>query len=675
MAFDVNRRDFMRMLGAAGLCVSGTSSAALFAGGCGRETFDYQEIAQRVIVLGFDGVDAKLFEQWAGEGKLPNMASLMEKTYRRLRSTNPPESPVAWSSFITGVNPGKHRIFGFLKRDPMTHFPDLSEISWEKPEFLAGVVPTKGYRVRSNRKGTSFLATAARAGIRTIGMQVPMHFPPEEVPGGLILSGLGIPDIRGTQATFHYFATNLTEADMKEHGQGCRLVKLAPAGDVAEAGIAGLRDPRDGNGDLSVPVRFVRDAGSRTVTIELQGESETVSEGTWSRWFRPAFSITPLLTVHGICRFHVNSASSEIEVYMTPLDIDPGRPFVPISWPEGLSAELADEVTLFKTRGWCEETAGLKKGRIDEKAFMEDLLTQMRAREQITWHMFENHRSNLFLSVFYETDRVQHMFMRFLDEGHPAYDADLARLYGDSILRVYQEADRIVGRFMERLDGDTSLIVMSDHGFHSFRKGININTWLARNGFMHLRGMGMKISDPDRLYSDEDFFPNVIWKKTKAYALGLGQIYINLAGRERDGAVGPGSEYERVREGIIDGIKALRDPETGERVVVEVYKREDIYHGEYLNEAPDLQVGFRPGYRVSWSTCLGGVPKDVFVANEEKWCGDHVSNDVGHTPGIFLSNRGLAGGIDTVRIVDLAPTILKVLDVQPDDEMDGRALL
>ncbi len=272
----------------------------------------------------------------------------------------------------------------------------------------------------------------------------------------------------------------------------------------------------------------------------------------------------------------------------------------------------------------------------------------------------------LLISVFTQTDRVAHMFYRLLDPRHPRYDAALAARYGDAVLRVYQRMDEIVGEVMGRLGPETVLLVISDHGFHSYRMGLNVNTWLRERGYL-VQGL----VPPGR--AQADFFPGVDWSRTRAYALGTGQIYVNLRGREGRGIVAPGAEYDTLLDVIARALEAEIDPASGARFVARVYKGKDIFTGASERRMPDLQIAFREGYRTSWSTPLGGIPDTLFEPNLRKWSGDHAASDVADTPGVILATRRLVPGEPA--IVDLAPTALDYFGVPLSSEMLGHSLL
>jgi predicted AlkP superfamily phosphohydrolase/phosphomutase len=253
------------------------------------------------------------------------------------------------------------------------------------------------------------------------------------------------------------------------------------------------------------------------------------------------------------------------------------------------------------------------------------------------------------------------------------YDAELAAKYGDSIEKVYRRADDLVGRIEQKLPEGTTLFVMSDHGFHSFRRGVNLNTWLVQNGYMVFHGQeGAKKGLAD-LFGRGKFWEGVDWSRTRAYAVGLGQIYFNLRGRESQGIVSAGAEYKALQDEIAAKLVQLKDPDTGEPVMRAVYKRDDIYKGDYIQYAPDLQVGFNDGYRVGWQDTLGQITRAVVENNNRKWSGDHCATATEISGGVFFSNRKIA--TTAPHIMDLSPTILKILEVPVPSDLDGKPLM
>jgi predicted AlkP superfamily phosphohydrolase/phosphomutase len=358
---------------------------------------------------------------------------------------------------------------------------------------------------------------------------------------------------------------------------------------------------------------------------------------------------------------------------MSPINWRPESPMVPMSSPASFSKDLYERLGTYRTLGWAEATWPLNEDRIDEQTFMDDLFRAFDDRAQVMLSRVDARKWDLLIGVSESTDRVQHMMWRFLDRTHPMYNEADAAKYGDSIERVYRRVDQFVGEVLERLEPGTQVMVLSDHGFHSFRQAVNVNTWLVNNGFLAIRGQRSESKTLDNLFlGSGQFWENVDWSRTKAYAMGLGQIFINLKGREGQGAVNP-SEYKTVVDDLAAKLMTMTDPRNGARIVSNVYKRDDIYSGEFVKDAPDLQVGMNDGYRVSWQTTLGGSPPgDIVYSNMRKWSGDHCGFDYQTIPGLLITNRKLA--VDHPRIVDIAPTVLKYFGVTVPVQMDGKPL-
>jgi predicted AlkP superfamily phosphohydrolase/phosphomutase len=651
--------------------------AALLVGGvtaCRRTAT--RPVTRQVVVLGFDGADPTLAAKWMAEGKLPHLAELAKNgSFHTLGTTNPPESPVAWASFATGLNPGGTNIFDFLRRDPKTYLPELALVSHKKPEFLFHLIPIKGPQLRNERDGIPFYQAAADAGYKTTVLRMPLEFPPTKVPGGKLWSGLSVPDVRGTWGTFFYFGSDLTPWDVGDTEFGGKLVRLELDGERAKASVEGPVDPTaDEYKRVAVPIEFAVVPDKNAVTIRLGGHEETVQEKHWSQWFRVKFHINAFLSVAAISKFYVLQVSPDLRVYMSPLNIDPEDPVFPVSYPKDYTAELVKQHGFFKTIGWWHDTWALNEEKIGEGVFLEDLFDTMKSLEDITLDELKNDPPSLLVSVFTSTDSVQHMFFRLIDPQHPRYDPELAAKYGDAILHVYERMDRVVGEVEQEMKPGSTLIIVSDHGFHSWRKGFNTNTWLVKNGYMVLKNPGAeeKSYNLDQLFGQGSFFPNVDWTRTRAYALGLGQIYLNLKGRERSGIVNPGPEADRLAEEIKQKLLAYRDPDTDQPVLEDVYLAKEIFHGPHMADAPDLQLDFQIGYRTSWQTALGAIPAGIVVANMKKWSGDHCASDPKDTGGIFFSNRRIATSDPS--IMDVAPTVLDLLSVAPPSRFDGHAL-
>ncbi len=643
---------------------------------CGRQPAT-RPVEEQVVVLGFDGCDPTLAAKWMAEGKLPNLARLArEGSFRTLGTTNPPESPVAWAAFATGLNPGGTDIFDFLKRDPKTYLPELALVSHEKPKFLFHTIPISRPKVTNLRDGIPFYKSVADAGYKTTVLRMPLEFPPTEIAGGKLLAGLSVPDVRGTWGTFFYFGSELTPWDVGDTEFGGKLVRVELNGNTARSTVEGPADPtQDSFQRVSTPIEFVVAPEKNAVKIRLGGQEEDVAEKQWSRWFRVKFRINAFLSVSAISRFYVLEVSPDLRVYMSPLNIDPENPALPISYPSAYSSELARKQGLYKTLGWWHDTWALNEEKIDEGVFLDDLFQTTSALEKMTLDELKNDPPSLLVAIYTSTDSVSHMFFRLMDPQHPRYDPELAAKYGDAVLRVYERMDKIVGEVEAAMKPGSTLIIVSDHGFHSWRKGFNTNTWLVKNGYMTLKNPNAeeKTYNLDQLFGQGSFFPNVDWDHTQAYAVGLGQIYINQRGREARGIIAPGAESHRVAEEIRQKLLAFRDPDTNEPVLQDVYLGEEIFHGAHMDNAPELQLNFYSGYRTSWQTSLGAIPAGIVVANMKKWSGDHCASDPKDTGGVFFSNRPIQ--TSSPSILDVAPTVLDLLKVRNGPAYDGRALV
>ena len=654
---------------------------------------------QKLVILGFDGMDPDLVLRWMNEGKLPNIKRVVDQGgLYPLTTTHSAESPTAWASFATGANPGKHNIYDFLVRDTATYLPDLGMVKRQPPRFLFNYIPIAKPQLESIRGGTSFWVTAGRAGVRSSILTVPVTFPPEEVPGGELLAGLPLPDIRGTMGTFYYFATDLSRYEEGNTEFGGILRRLIVENDVARSELVGPPNPivrrqiqeirrkgptptdadraaiaaREPREDVKLPLTVRWNRSARTATVEIGGQSVLLEEGQWSRWIDLEFRINFLVRVHGMTQLLLMNAGSELQLYVAPVNWKPDAPPAPMSYPESFAGDLFERVGYYRTLGWAEATWPLNEGRMDEATFMQDLYRAFDDRAQVILNRLDARNWDVLVGVIESTDRVQHMMWRLLDEKHPMYDAALAAKFGDSIERVYRRADGFVGEVLTRLDPGTPVLIVSDHGFHSWRKAVNLNTWLVQQGYMAIQGQQPGEKKLDDLFGGGEFWENVDWSRTRAYAMGIGQIYFNLRGREARGIVSPGAEAQALADELRTKLLALRDPEDGALIIREVYKRDDIYSGQFVDNASELQVGMEDGYRVSWQTTLGGSPPGIVYANMKKWSADHGGYDFATTAGVLITNRKLAGPQPS--IMDIAPTVLKYFGVTIPGEIDGKPL-
>ncbi len=625
--------------------------AGIAAGGYFMQT-KHSPYQGRIIILGYDGLSPRLIEPLMAAGKLPNFVRLKEAGgYRPLATTNPPQSPVAWTGFSTGQNPGKTGIFDFIARDPKNYKISLclSKIENNKP------LPV----VKADR----FWQHASDRGVPSVIVTCPVTFPPDKIKGKM-LSGMGVPDILGTEGTFSFYTT---APDTNEETTGGKVFHLKPGrmmiSELVGPKTAGLKGQAQ---NVTVPLKIERVAGDE-VEIEFQKQQLRLKQGRWSGWQTVVFDLGLFRKIRGILKFYLIESEPELKLYVTPINLDPRQPFFPISHPAGYSRELAEEMGLFRTQGMPFDTWAVNEKRIDEKIFM-DVVYEIFKEKQRLLERELNECENGILYVYFESpDIIQHMFWRYLDPQHPLFEPDAPAEYRDMIPNWYIELDRVLGKTLDTLRADDILIVLSDHGFDTFRRAAHLNTWLRDNGYLELNDESAMAGGP--LLSDID------WSRTKAYALGFNSLYINQRGRESQGIVAPGQETEQLKQEIAVKLEQWIDPKLGQKVVNKVYRREEAYWGPHEGETPDLVVGYRIGYRASWQTGIGAVPRDQIEDNLKKWSGSHLF-DPQLVPGILFANRAVRK--EQPSIMDIAPTVLKEIGYTEEDiqgfGVDGTAL-
>ncbi len=630
--------------------------------------------ARRVVVLGLDGLDPDLARAWMDAGDLPNLVRLRDQgCFKPLATTTPPISPVAWSGFSTGVDASRHNIFDFLGRDPATHLPVLSSTRIRDGRRTVRLGPLTLRFGRASyelmRRSKTFWRVLGEHGVRSAILRVPITFPPEKFDG-VMLSAMCVPDLRGTQGTFSCYSS--APPPEGETIGGTRLL-LRPDGDGAWLGdLLGPDGPaRDGQQPqpLTVPLRVTVDATARRARFEVSATRFELGESEDSPWVRLAFRAGPRRTAHGICRFRVLSWSDPFSFYMTPIHVDPEHPAVPLSHPPHFAIALAKLHGPYATLGLAEDTWALNERVLDEQAFLDQVWSIHEERERQFFHALDRQRSGVVAVVFDATDRIQHMFFRYLDPAHPANRGKESERHRSAVAELYRRSDDLVGRTLARLREDDVLFVISDHGFKSFQRGVNLNAWFRARGWLRLRG------DPDGGLPPAPagvVEPSEIdWNRTRAYANGLAGFYLNVAGRERDGIVAP-AEAPALRAEIIAGLRELRDAErAGAPVVNDAWDAAEIYRGPYRENAPDVVVGWRVGYRTGWDAAVGRVSDHVIEDNTRSWSGDHCI-DPSLVPGVFFCSRPVPD--ERPGLVDMAPTILALFGIEPPGYMTGRDL-
>ncbi len=587
---------------------------------------DASRVDQRLIILGFDGMDPVLAQQWMDDGSLPNFKKLAAMgEFRPLPTSNPPQSPVAWSDFATGTGPGEHGIYDFLRRDPETLLPAFS-ISKSIPpqQFLSlfGMkLPLDSGEIINRRLGTPFWSAIEEQGGRSTVLRVPVTFPPD--PVHRMMAGMGVPDLIGTQGTYTIYSTRPIAGS---ETSSSRSVRLRPNSEGhIETILEGPAHPLKPQAPaLSTEMQL--DPQGEKVRIRLGDSDIQLAAGEWSGWVSVSFSYFGPASVKGIVRLYLLQAYPQVQLYVSPIHIDPRNPVVPLSSPADYAGDMAKHFGLYHTIGMPEETWSLNEGHLSDHAFLEMERTILQERENMFYDALDQHDSNVVISIFVQTDRIAHMFYRGIDPQHPLFGEtdDEAR---QAIHWIYTEADRVLGETLKRMGADDRLIVLSDHGFAPFRRAVNLNRWLLDEGLLVLE-KGQKESPIG--------FARVDWTQTRAYALGLNSIFINRTGREAHGIVAE-EEAGQIKQQIISSLPHLLDPLSDMPMVREAFDGAVLYPGNANQDAPDLVIGYEPGFRASWQTTLGGVPKSLVDDNKKKWSGDHCITPEA-VPGVLFTS-------------------------------------
>lgn len=616
---------------------------------------------KRMVVVGLDGFDPGLAKEFAAQGLMPNFDKLAkEGCFHSLGTAYPSISPVAWSTYATGVDASRHNIYDFLTRDPCSYFPVLSSTDIRSiPRTLnlgLAKVPFGQRTVyRLLQKSQPFWKLLGAQGVWSSIIRVPITFPPQKFKNGTLLAGMCVPDLQGTQGSFSFYSTR--ERKGEKHIGGQQYQVRLKEGRI-ESNLTGPPG-KDGHA-MKCPFKATFDAAGRKITFEVGTEKATVTVREYTPWLT-----IPFENCTGIARFYVQEWEGDaIGIYVTPINIDPNAPAMPISHPFVYSIYLAKTLGSYATLGLAEDTWALNERVIDEEAFLKQSWLIYEERKKMLWDVLEKTKRGFVTVVFDTTDRICHMFYRYLDPTHPANKGKDTEKHKHVIRDVYAKMDELLAEVRAKLgdDKDTVLMVISDHGFCNFRRGVNLNTWLKQEGYLVLKE-GQETSG--------DWFAQVDWEKTRAFTLGLTGIFVNRKGREAKGIVEPGPELEALCAEIKGKLEKLVDPVSGEHVVKEAFVTRKIHQGPYADMAPEILVGYHKGFRHSWDCATGAVSREVFTDNTKSWSGDHCV-DPRLVPGVFWCNRKIS--VSDPNLLDLAPTALDLFGVQAPGYMQGRKL-
>ncbi len=616
-------------------------------------TVSYERF-ERVMVIGMDGLDAGIMEDLLARNELPNFDKLRKTgCYARLRTSNPPQSPVAWTCIGTGCNPGKHGIFDFIHRDPKTYVPELS-IYRPNPK-----VSGREARYLTTRKVPGFWTLLSKQNVPTTVIRWPNAFPPDAVAGSFF-SGLGVPDIMDRMGRYIFYTNNEKLFPSQTPN---KMVKIAwQDGKISTSLYGPTLNTLTGRQETQLPLILSKRPNGK-VALDLDGKAVgELGVGDWSDWVPVKFAGS-LSSANGIVRFCLLAIEPDFKLYASAIQVDPMDPLFPVTSPDDYAKKLAEKIGRYFTLGMPEDVKAFSEEVLTPDSFLSMVKLVDTERDRMFDYELSQYKKGLLAFVFDSTDRVQHMFWRDRDPEHPGYKKSEAEKYQKVITNVYKQMDGVVGKLLPRLDAKTALIILSDHGFNTYRYSVNINSWLVENGYQVL-------TTPDGR-DGQAFFANVDWSKTKAYSVGFNSIYINMKGREERGIVESGEECRRLCDDIADKLRAFKDPKTGKNIVRSVYLGREIYTGEQVAAGPDLVVGLTLGYRAGGENVLGAAPRQVLEANDKAWSGDHLY-DPHFVPGIFFSNMKIRR--DNPSLVDIAPSVLQCFGVPKMEYMDGEAL-
>lgn len=534
-------------------------------------------LQKKVVVLGIDGLEPKIINRLLKTKKLPHLSKFAY--FSQLETTIPPQSPVAWASFITGVSPEKHRLFDFVKRKPENYQLYIAySMDSQEPAMQA-----KPFWQASKKIPMKILF-------------LPDTYPTKQFNGQMI-SGMGTPDILGTEGSFCLYSSQKLRKKLKRgnfiHIKKNKEIETMIKGPKYQS-IQSIK-----TSSLPFEIKIKK----KSIELKIKDKKINLQVGQFSPWLKLKFKIGFLKKVSVLAKFYLASIQPEINLYLSPLNIDPQNPLYQISSPQDYSQKLVQKYGNFATLGLPHDTWAFQENILNQKAFLKQTDDLLQERKKIILGELTNFSNGLFVAYLGTTDAIQHMF------------------WGKEkiINQYYQKMDQFVGEVMKKIDKNNPFFILSDHGFGSFNWEVHLNTWLKNEGYLTLK----------KGQTGQELLKNIDWSKTKAYALGFNSLYLNLKGREGQGIVNQKEKPALIKK-ISHQLKNLRHPQNKQKVIKNVYPGQE----------PDLIIGYYRGYRASWETAVGATPQKIFKKRTEKWQGDHLF-DVTEVPGVFFANQKL----------------------------------
>ena len=652
--------------------MAGTAAAAgvsLPVTSCGRGS----STDKKVIVLGMDGLDPKMLAGMMDAGRLPNFKRLAEMgSLKQLGTTMPALSPVAWSSFITGMTPGGHGIPDFIARDPATYTPVFAIYENRDPDITISVgdvhLPVKGGGPVSNRHGKPFWAYLTERDIPAWISKIPTNFPVEETATKAI-AGMGTPDLVDSYGVFTYYTSDPFED--YPNLEGGEVLSVDVNSNVVRSNLLGpvntLKTAKDTSRDpyantAKIPFTVYLDPKADGARLDIQGQTILLKRGEYSPWIKVQFDLLPVIgSVSGIARFLLKGIAPHFQLYVTPINIDPAAQAAPVTYPADFGAEIARDIGSFWTKGLPSDMKAFDHKVINDEEYVGQAELILKERLALFDHQWSRFDSGLFYFYVSSTDQDVHMLWRNMDPTHPMHKESDVRFAG-WIPHLYEEMDKVVGKVLPAVDDKTLLLICSDHGFAQFARQFHLNTWLRDNGYLTIKDEASK--------KEETSIFDVDWSSTVAYGVGFNGLYLNLKGREGQGIVPPEKAAE-ISGRLIRELEAVVDPDTGRRPIAKVYRRDDMYVGPSTPLMPELLVGYTPGFRNASSSVLGATGKPTIDLNPWAWSGDHsMARDL--VPGTLMSSQKVAK--TRTSILDLPVSILEFFGVEKPEQMVGSSI-
>ena len=718
---------------------------AALLGSCGDSV---KTSEKRVVVFGVDGMDPELLQERIDRGMLPNFAKLVANgTFQSLQTSWPPQSPVAWSNFITGSNPGQHGLYDFIHAD-RHNYGVLNSMAISEPvdlEISLGgyKIPLLGGDQSLTRAVPAFWEVMSDAGVPVYVHRMPANYPMAETDA-ITFPDMGAPDLAGAASgkaflwsedparvdkdSDSYFIRNVavnrlglemsggkgivkipltiygpedTAKDLdSEHDQVSELDRLrrdaGTAGNTAEVNrigdeIAALNRTIREEMEISTAFDAYLDyTGSEPhLTVEIGDAYGMAAVGEWTDWVPVEFEVLGgMMNLSGYTRFLLKS-HQPFELYAAPVQVDPWNQAMPVSTPDDAATDMADVIGPYYTQGFPDAYKAYKAELLDTGDFVSQSDTVFEERGQMLEYAMDQVKDTGGLLFFYtgSLDLRSHMLWWAQDSKHPhqegpgSIEDQLYPQYSQQIDRVYKQVDDMLGRVIERIeemetDGSSvELIIMSDHGFAPFRRRMNINDWLVQEGYLVLKegeSTG-SISAHGTLDNGEvDWDSSIVdWSKTKAYTVGFNGIILNRKDREARGIIS-NDEANPLLDEIRDKLLSLRD-EDGTQALTRVLKATEVFSGNMLKSAPDLQLGFNVGYGGSDPAAVGEITGGpIFEDNDSRWSGSHLM-DPELVRGTIIVRSGANLSKDPA-LEDITATLYSQFGVAPPKEMDGKSL-